>query len=98
MELDAAMESRYGSKGLSSESYSDRNHRTAEIREIWMDRVKRWLDRDYFESGCCGGVFPLERWKKGDPDQKEVPLWDQMNTWLWEHLDENGQFILEKNG
>lgn len=70
--------------------------RAAEIREIWRGRVKKWLDRDYFESGVEGGMFPLYEWKIGDKDQRKLSLWYQMNAWLNEHLDDEERFILEK--
>ena len=72
--------------------------RGAEIRKIWGARVKKWLERDYFESGCEGGMFPLYEWKKTDKDQRKVSLWYQMNAWLNEHLDDEEQFIVEKTG
>lgn len=73
---------------------AERSHRSAEIREIWAGRVRQWMDREYFESGCCGGIFPLERWKSGDKDQRKTSLWYQLNIWLGEHLDEDGRFCM----
>lgn len=73
----------------------ENRRRQAEIREIWVGRVKKWMRREYFESGCCGGVFPLHQWKSTDKDQRKVSLWYQMNAWLCEHLDDDAYFICE---
>lgn len=70
--------------------------RRAEVKEIWNCRVKKWLDRDYFESGVEGGMFPLYEWKDTDKDQRKVSLWYQMNAWLNEHLDDEERFVIEK--
>lgn len=84
-------------EGKSEVKIEEEGHRIAEdIRNSWRGRVKMWLDREYFESGKCGGIFPLEHWKDGDKDQREVSLWYQMNLWLNEHLDDEGQFVSEK--
>lgn len=67
-----------------------------DIRKIWTGRIRQFMGRDYFESGCCGGLFPLQKWNpETGKDQRKVSLWYQMNAWLEEHLDDDGQFILE---
>lgn len=87
--IDACIKRNFGSE-------ENMLRRETEIKKIWFSRVKKWLDRDYFESGCEGGMFPLHEWKPGDKDQKTVSLWYQMNTWLNEHLDDEERFIVEK--
>lgn len=72
---------------------SDR--RRSEILGIWTGRIKQFLNREYFESGCCGGLFPLKNWQDGtDKNQRKLPLWYQMNAWLDEHLDDDCQFVV----
>ena len=87
--IDACIKRNFGSE-------ENMLRRETEIKKIWFSRVKKWLDRDYFESGCEGGMFPLHEWKPGDKDQKTVSLWYQMNTWLNEHLDDEERFVVEK--
>jgi len=74
----------------------DFDHRESEIRDIWKGRIKQFLRREYFESGCCGGLFPLNNWDKDSgKNQKEVGLWYQMNAWVNEHVDDDGMFKIE---
>lgn len=58
--------------------------------------LRRFLQRKYSTDGSGGGLFPLKKWdpKSGGKDQREVPIWYQMNTWLNEHLDEDEHFIV----
>lgn len=85
---------------LALDDYDDEDfdHRGDDIRGVWKGRIKTFLNREYFESGCNGGLFPLHEWKDDGvwKDQKTVGLWYQMNTWLNEHLDENCNFLVEK--
>ena len=64
-----------------------------ETETEWQDSVGRFLGRKYAEDGSGGGLFPIENWVKGvSKDQREVPVWYQMNTWMREHLDEEEHF------
>ena len=67
-----------------------------ETEAEWQDSVGRFLGRTYAEDGSGGGLFPIENWVKGSSkDQREVPVWYQMNTWMREHLDEEEHFRTE---
>ena len=83
--------------GLDDFDDEDFDHREKEVKSVWEGRIKLFLNREYFESGCCGGLFPLQNWhKETDKDQRKISLWDQMGTWLNEHLDDEGLFVVEK--
>ena len=67
-----------------------------ETEAEWQDSVGRFLGRTYAEDGSGGGLFPIENWVEGSSkDQREVPVWYQMNTWMREHLDEEEHFRVE---
>lgn len=58
-------------------------------------KIQRFIQRGYNPDGSGGGLFPLKNWssENGDKDQRKVPIWFQMNTWLNEHLDEEEHFV-----
>ena len=58
-------------------------------------KIERFIQRSYNPDGSGGGLFPLKNWsaERGDKDQRKVPIWLQMNTWLNEHLDEEEHFV-----
>ena len=62
----------------------------------WKRKIDRMMKREYQEDGSDGGLFPLKKWstERGDKDQRKVPIWYQMNSWLSENLDEDEHFIL----
>ena len=67
-----------------------------ETEAEWQVAIERFLGRTYAEDGSGGGLFPIENWVKGvSKDQREVPVWYQMNTWMREHLDEEEHFRVE---
>lgn len=73
----------------SEEEKDDRN-------AIILAGIDRFLMRKYNADGTGGGLFPLKKWssERGSKDQREVPIWLQMNTWLSEHLDEDEHFLV----
>lgn len=73
----------------SEEEKDDRN-------AIILAGIDRFLMRKYNADGTGGGLFPLKKWssERGSKDQREVPIWLQMNAWLSEHLDEDEHFLV----
>lgn len=65
--------------------------------EHWTACILRFMNRKYEADGSGGGLFPLEKWSaESGKDQRKVPIWYQMNTWLDENLDEDEHFMIEK--
>ena len=63
----------------------------------WKDTVERLMDRKYEADGSGGGLFPLKKWEPdSEKDQRKIPIWDQMNAWLNENLDDEEHFMVEK--
>ena len=60
------------------------------FEEVLKASVDRFLERKYAEDGSGGGLFPIQNNEK---DQRKEPIWNQMNTWLGEHLDEDYEFL-----
>ncbi len=73
-------------------SEEEKNDRNA----IILAGIDRFLMRKYNVDGTGGGLFPLKKWssERGSKDQREVPIWLQMNAWLSEHLDEDEHFLV----
>ena len=80
--------------GLDSMDDEDFDHRKEDVETFWNTSLTRFLDRTYAADGSGGGLFPIREWSisGGYNDQKKVPIWDQMNIWLGEHLDDDGFF------
>jgi len=63
-------------------------------RDIWEEKVDRFLGRKYEPDGSGGGLFPLQNWAQSTlKDQREVSIWYQMSAWLNEHLDDEERFV-----
>lgn len=68
-------------KNLNLEIYTNNNK--AVIADLWtdVDRVMDvWLGKHYKKNGE-GGLFPMPK-VKNLPDQREVEIWYQLNSWL----------------
>lgn len=69
------------------------------VKKYWEDRIRIIVDRNYKTDGSGGGLFPLDfKNKEHDPskvylDLKFVSLWHQMNDWVDEHTNEDGEFV-----
>ena len=74
---------------LDNEDYDIHPEKT---RKFWLNRVEMIQKKTYSESGK-GGFFPL-KWPRDD--QRKVSIWYQLNAWLEENSDENGEFELKK--
>lgn len=68
------------------------------IKNIKADRsvdlneaIIRWLNRDFRCDGF-GSPFPLRH--SGSRDMRKIELWDQMNAYIKENINENGDFLV----
>lgn len=69
-----------------------------QVRVYWQRCIDRIITRGYEDSGK-GGLFPLE-WvelycddRKIYPDQRHISLWQQMNEWVDQHTNEDGEWV-----
>ena len=69
------------------------------VKAYWEDRIRIVVDRGYKTDGSGGGLFPL-KWvsdyrddRKSYTDRRFISLWHQMNDWVDEHTNEDGEFV-----
>ena len=62
------------------------------VKCAWEKRIKVILGREYNYYGV-GGLFPLEPCDEPCEDQRKVSLWQQMNDWVDQHTNEDGELI-----
>lgn len=67
-------------------------------KEHWERCIKQILERKYDPHGFDGGLFPLECALQPNnqgpyPDRRKVSLWQQLNDWLDQHTDEDGEWV-----
>lgn len=69
-----------------------------QVEEYWQRCIKRVLERSYDDNGR-GGLFPLE-WvedyrddRKTYSDRRFISLWQQMNDWVDQHTNEDGEWV-----
>jgi len=69
-----------------------------QVKVYWQRCIDRVLKRGYEDSGK-GGLFPLE-WvedyhddRKTYSDRRYISLWQQMNDWVDEHTNEDGEWV-----
>lgn len=62
----------------------DYDHRPEKVMGYWKKLIDRILDRTYSEDGK-GGLFPLKHPKS---DQRKRSLWNQLNDWVDQEMDE----------
>ena len=69
------------------------------VKTYWQECINRILTRSYDDTGLNGGLFPLE-WvedyrddRVSYTDQRGVSLWQQMNDWVDEHTNEDGEWV-----
>lgn len=69
------------------------------VKTYWEDRIRIVVDRDYKTDGTGGGLFPL-KWvsdyrddRKSYTDRRSISLWHQMNDWVDEHTNEDGEWV-----
>ena len=62
------------------------------VKESWEKRIKRILEREYNYYGV-GGLFPLDPGDDAVEDQRKLSLWKQMNIWVDQHTNEDGEWV-----
>lgn len=69
------------------------------VKVYWEIRIKLIIDREYSPDGTGGGLFPL-KWvsdyrdnRKSYTDRRFISLWHQMNDWVDEHTNEDGEWV-----
>ena len=68
-----------------------------ENQENWEECVSRVIERRYDADGNMG-LFPLKHGLKGNgegpySDRRKVSLWQQMNDWVDQHTNEDGEWV-----
>lgn len=69
------------------------------VKEYWKKHIDILLMRDYQTTGHIGGLFPLDSLLRYDDDRKTytdrraISLWQQLNDWVDEHTDEDGEWV-----
>jgi hypothetical protein len=58
----------------------------------WKTCTDHFMSRKYHHNGSHGGIFIVH---DHTVHMEELGLWKQLNVWLNEHLDENGEYIGE---
>lgn len=79
--------------GFNRYDEEDWDMRPEEVKAYWEKHLNRILDREYgFYGG--GGFFPLEPGKGVEvSDRRHISLWQQMNDWVDQHTDEDGEWV-----
>ena len=69
------------------------------VKTYWEVRIKLIINREYSPDGTGGGLFPL-KWvsnyrddRKSYTDRRFISLWHQMNDWIDEHTNEDGEWV-----
>jgi len=55
-----------------------------------IDVIFKAMKRE-FNSDGSGWLFPL---RHAETDQRKEPIWNQLNSWLCEHLDDDAEFMI----
>lgn len=69
-----------------------------QVKTYWENCIKRILERSYSDLGE-GGLFPIT-WpelysddRKTYSDRRFISLWQQLNDWVDEHTNEDGEWV-----
>lgn len=69
------------------------------VKVYWEVRIKLIINREYSPDGTGGGLFPL-KWvsdyrddRESYTDRRSISLWHQMNDWVDEHTNEDGEWV-----
>ena len=63
------------------------------VRAYWKRCIGRILGREYGFYGA-GGLFPLEPREDFEvTDRRYISLWQQMNDWVDQHTNEDGEWV-----
>lgn len=68
------------------------------VQKYWQNCIDRIIKREYDDAGK-GSLFPLE-WvenyyddRKSYTDRRRISLWQQLNDWVDEHTNEDGEWV-----
>ena len=62
------------------------------VRGSWEKHIRTILDREYNHYGV-GGLFPMAPSDEAISDRRGVSLWQQMNDWVDQHTNEDGEWV-----
>ena len=62
------------------------------VRSSWEKHIQTILDREYNHYGV-GGLFPMTPSDEAISDRRGVSLWQQMNDWVDQHTNEDGEWV-----
>ena len=68
----------------------DWDMREEEVKAYWERCIRRILERTYSDIGG-GGFFTLK--SPTDNKMNEISLWQQMNDWVDQHTNEDGEWV-----
>jgi len=64
-----------------------------QVKRYWQRCIDRILERTYSDVGGMG-LFPLNADAVGTySDRRKVSLWQQMNDWVDQHTNEDGEWV-----
>ena len=78
--------------GLDIFDEEDLDMRPESVRIAWEKRIRIILEREYDEYGN-GGLFPCPKGGIQIGDQRKKSLWQQMNDWVDQHTNEDGEWV-----
>ena len=79
--------------GLDRYDEEDWDMHTDRVREYWQKHIGMILEREYGFYGI-GGFFPLESREGFEvTDRRQISLWQQMNDWVDQHTNEDGEWV-----
>lgn len=85
--------------GLDLYDEEDWDMRPEEVKKYFEKRIHAIIYRSYEDDGSNGGLFPLT-WVQDYrdnrvtyPDQRHISLWQQMNDWVDQHTNEDGEWV-----
>ena len=85
--------------GFNQYDEEDYDMNPEKVKTYWEVRIKLIIDREYSPDGTGGGLFPL-KWvsdyrddRKSYTDRRSISLWHQMNDWVDEHTNEDGEWV-----
>lgn len=85
--------------GFNQYDEEDYDMHTDKVKEYWKHIIEVLVGRKYREDGFGGGLFPLDkrslRPNNEGPysDRRKISLWHQMNDWVDQHTNEDGEWV-----
>ena len=78
--------------GLDIFDEEDWDMRPESVKIAWEKRIRIILEREYGFYGV-GGLFPFAPGDDPVTDRRMVSLWQQMNDWVDQHTNEDGEWV-----